>query len=121
MMAVRKAIQRLHDQRHPPDTWCTFFSPERAVIAPEQIDQARAKADAETKAKAEAEAKAKADAEKRQAEEDALRQKRAAEREKMVAARKEAHEAHVARTAAAVQMDMLEKMATVLDRIHRRA
>ena len=37
---------------------------------------AKAKADAEAKAKADAEAKAKADAAKREAEEDALRQKR---------------------------------------------
>ncbi len=96
---------------------------------------AKAKADAAAKAKAEADAKAKADAEakadadakakaevaKREAEEDALRQKRAAERAKMAAERKsEAKEAAVAKTAAVIQLDALEKMARQLDRIHRR-
>jgi redox-sensitive bicupin YhaK (pirin superfamily) len=31
MMTLRRADQRLHDQRRCHDTWCTFFSPERAV------------------------------------------------------------------------------------------
>ena len=82
--------------------------------------EAKAKAEAETKAKADAEAKAKAEAEKREAEEDALRQKRAAEREKMLAQREAEHNEEVAKTAAAVQMDALDKMAYKLDRIHRR-
>ncbi len=82
---------------------------------------AKAKADAEAKAKADADAKAKAEVAKREAEEDALRQKRAAERAKMAAERKsEAKEAAVAKTAAVIQLDALEKMARQLDRIHRR-
>jgi len=83
--------------------------------------EAKAKADAEAKAKAEAEAKAKAEVEKREAEEDALRQKRAAEREAHMKQRMaEAADETVAKTAAAVQTDSLEKMAALLDRIHRR-
>jgi acetyl-CoA decarbonylase/synthase complex subunit delta len=84
--------------------------------------EAKAKADAEAKAKAEAEAAAKAEAAKRAAEEDALRQKRAAERDALLAKRKaEDKDAAVAKTAAAVQADPLEKMMALLDRIHRRA
>lgn len=89
--------------------------------------EAQAKAKAEAQAKAEAEAKAKeaaelkAQADKREAEEEALRQKRAAEREALLAKR-EAEEVDemVAKTAAEVQTDALEKMAHLLDRIHRR-
>jgi acetyl-CoA decarbonylase/synthase, CODH/ACS complex subunit delta len=82
--------------------------------------EAKAKADAEAKAKAEAAAKAKADVAKREAEEEALRQKRAAEREKVMAQRQSKVEEEIAKTAAAVQMDALEKMSSRLDRIHRR-
>jgi acetyl-CoA decarbonylase/synthase complex subunit delta len=83
--------------------------------------EAKAKADAEAKVKAEAEAAAKAEAAKRAAEEDALRQKRAAERDALLAKRKdEEKNAGVAKTAAAVQADSLEKMMALLDRIHRR-
>ncbi|MBI5550023.1 MAG: acetyl-CoA decarbonylase/synthase complex subunit delta [Desulfobacterales bacterium] len=83
--------------------------------------EAKAKADAEAKAKADAAAAAKAETAKREAEEDALRQKRAAEREKLSAQRKsEAKEGAVAKTAAVVQLDALDKMARQLDRIHRR-
>jgi acetyl-CoA decarbonylase/synthase, CODH/ACS complex subunit delta len=83
--------------------------------------EAKAKADAEAKAKAEEDAKLKAEADKRQAEEDALRQKRAAEREALLAKRKaeQADEA-VTTTAAAIQSDDLDKMMSLLDRIHRR-
>jgi acetyl-CoA decarbonylase/synthase complex subunit delta len=84
--------------------------------------EAKAKADAEAKAKAEAEAKAKAEVQKREAEEDALRQKRSAERERLAAQRAaEEKDEVVAKTAAAVQLDALDKMALLLDRIHRRA
>ncbi len=83
--------------------------------------EARAKAEAEAKAKAEEEAKLKAEAEKREAEEDALRQKRAAEREAAVAKRGTAEtEEAVPKTAAQIQSDPLEKMMAQLDRIHRR-
>ena len=83
--------------------------------------EAKAKAEAEAKAKAEAAAKLKAEVEKREAEEDALRQKRTAEREAAQAKRmaEESDEA-VAKTAAEVQTDPLEKMMGLLDRIHRR-
>jgi len=81
----------------------------------------KAKAEAAAKAEADAKAKAKAEADKREAEEDALRQKRAAEREKLAAQRAtEAGKEVVSKTAAAVQMDELDKMAQMLDRIHRR-
>lgn len=82
--------------------------------------EAKAKAEAEAKAKAEEEAKRKAEVEKREAEEDALRQKRAADREKMTAQREAEYKEEVAKTAAAMQMDMLDKMAYKLDRVHRR-
>ncbi len=83
--------------------------------------EAKAKADAETKAKAEAEAAAKAEAAKREAEEEALRQKRSTEREALLAKRKaEEKDTAVAKTAAAVQSDHLDKMMSLLDRIHRR-
>ena len=83
--------------------------------------EAKAKADAEAKAKADADAKAKAEADAREAEEDALRQKRAAERAKLDAARAKAESGEaVTKTAAAVQKDGLDKMADNLDRIHRR-
>ncbi len=93
---------------------------EAAAKAKVEAD-AKAKADAEAKAKADAEAAAKAEAAKLAAEEDALRQKRAAERDALLAKRKagEADET-VAKTAAAVQTDSLEKMMSLLDRIHRR-
>jgi acetyl-CoA decarbonylase/synthase complex subunit delta len=82
---------------------------------------AKAKADADAKAKADAAAQAKAEVAKREAEEEALRQKRAAERAKMAAERtSDAKEATVAKTAAVIQLDALEKMARQLDRIHRR-
>lgn len=83
--------------------------------------EAKAKAEAEAKAKAEEEAKRKAEAEKREAEEDALRQKRTVEREAALAKRMtEEGEQAVRKTAAEVQTDQLEKMMRLLDRIHRR-
>ncbi|MGD9216411.1 MAG: acetyl-CoA synthase, partial [Desulfobacteraceae bacterium] len=99
----------------------------KAEAEAEAKAEAQAKAKAEAQAKAEAEAKAKeaaelkAQADKREAEEEALRQKRAAEREALLAKR-EAEEVDemVAKTAAEVQTDALEKMAHLLDRIHRR-
>jgi acetyl-CoA decarbonylase/synthase, CODH/ACS complex subunit delta len=83
--------------------------------------EAKAKADAAAKAQADADAAAKAQAAKREAEEGALRQKRAAERESLLAKRKtEQKNAGVAKTAAAMQTDPLDKMMNLLDRIHRR-
>jgi acetyl-CoA decarbonylase/synthase complex subunit delta len=83
--------------------------------------EAKAKAEAEAKAKAEEAAKLKAEVDKREAEEDALRQKRAAEREAAMAKHKaEEGEEAVPKTAAEIQSDPLEKMMQRLDRIHRR-
>ncbi len=94
---------------------------------------AKAKADAEAKAKADAEAKAKADADakkasaaadraKRDAAEDELRQKRAAEREAMDAKRAAAagDEEEVPMTAAAEQKDQVQKILDNLKWVHRR-
>lgn len=89
---------------------------------------AKAKADADAKAKADAAAKAKAEAEAaakardaRDAEEAALRQKRAAEREKLAAQRAAGATAEtVTKTAAAIQMDALDKMIDKLNRVHKR-
>jgi acetyl-CoA decarbonylase/synthase, CODH/ACS complex subunit delta len=83
---------------------------------------AKAKAEADAKAAAEAEAKAAADARAaRDAEEDALRQKRAAEREAKAAERgTEDDDAAVPMTAAAVQKDANEKILERLKWVHRR-
>jgi len=85
---------------------------------------AKAKADAETRAKADAEAKAKADAAaevaKREAEEDAVRQQRAKEREARMAEQQAATGEAVSLTPAAVQKTAAEKILAQLNRIHRR-
>jgi len=95
--------------------------------------EAKAKAEAEAKAKADAEAKAKAaaDAEKaeqakaraeREAAEDELRQKRAAEREKLAAARAaQASDEPVSMTSAKEQKDEMTRMIERLDWLHKRA
>ena len=87
--------------------------------------EAAAKAEAEAKAKAEAEAKAKAKAEadaraKKAAEEEAIREKRAKEREKL-AAKHKAAPGEVAMTAAEVQKSNLDRLLERLNRIHKRA
>jgi len=90
--------------------------------------EAKAKADAEAKAKADAEAKAKAEKEaaakaaaQREAAEDALRQKRAAEREKMAAQRSTGEAGKVIpMTPAAVQKTEAEKILDRLNWVHRR-
>ena len=89
---------------------------------------AKAKADAEAKAKADAEAKVKAEKEAehkaaadREAAEDALRQKRAAEREAHAAKRTTGEAAHViAMTPAAIQKSESEKILEKLNWVHRR-
>lgn len=86
--------------------------------------EARAKADEAAKAKAAADAKAKADKEavaKREEEENALRLKRAAEREKHAAERAKTDKGKVvSMTAAAEQKSQNEKIIEILNRIHRR-
>ncbi len=91
--------------------------------------EAKAKAEAQAQAKAEAEAKAKAEEAVRQAAEakakaeselDAIRQKRAKEREALAAKRSSVTEEEVAKTPAAVQKSMVDKMVDNLDWIHRR-
>jgi acetyl-CoA decarbonylase/synthase, CODH/ACS complex subunit delta len=85
--------------------------------------KAKADADAEARVKAEAEAKAKSDADaaiaKREAEEDAIRQLRAKEREARMAEHQAATEA-ITLTPAAVQKTAVEKILEQLNRIHRR-
>ncbi len=109
--------------------------------------EAKMKAEAEANAKAAAEAKAKADEEarikaeevaKRKAEEETkakaaaeqdkieagleeIRQKRAAEREKLAGQRKAAQVEEISKTPAEVQKSMTDKMLKNLDWIHRRA
>jgi acetyl-CoA decarbonylase/synthase complex subunit delta len=124
-------------------------APKAAAAEDDQLKAeaaAKAKAEAEASAKADAEAKAKADEEarvkaeedaKRKAEEEAaakaaeqkakieaeldeVRQKRAAEREKLAASRAGAAEEDVSKTAAAVQKSMTDKMIDSLDWIHKR-
>jgi len=124
-------------------------APKAVAAADDQVKAeaaAQAKAEAEAKAKADAEAKAKADEEarlkaetdaKRKAEEEAaakaaeqkakseaeldqVRQKRAAEREKLAASRASAGEEDVSKTPAAVQKSMTDKMVESLNWIHKR-
>jgi acetyl-CoA decarbonylase/synthase complex subunit delta len=92
-------------------------------------EEAKIKAEAEAKAKAEAEAKAKAEEAARQAAEakakaeeqlEAIRQKRAQEREALAAKRASAAEEEVAKTPAAVQKSMVDKIIDNLNWIHRR-
>jgi acetyl-CoA decarbonylase/synthase complex subunit delta len=92
-------------------------------------EEARLKAEADAKAKAEADAKAKADEAARQAaaqkakveaELDAVRQKRAKEREQLAAKRESAGEEEVSKTPAAVQKSMTDKMIENLNWVHRR-
>ncbi len=86
--------------------------------------EAKAKADAEAKAQAEADAKKKAAADdraKRDAAEDELRQKRAAQREAIAAKRESAgEEDEVPMTAAAEQKDQVQKILDNLKWVHRR-
>jgi acetyl-CoA decarbonylase/synthase complex subunit delta len=91
--------------------------------------EAKQKAETEAQAEVEAEAKAKADAEaqkaaedraKIEAELDAIRQKRAQEREALTAKRAAAADEEVKKTPAAVQKSMVEKMVENLDWIHKR-
>ena len=91
--------------------------------------EAKAKAEADAKAKADADAKAKADAEakanaaavaKREGEEQAIREARAKEREKMATKRTADDDEEISLTAAAVQKTELERIVENLDRTHRR-
>ena len=125
-------------------------APKAAAAEDDQLKAeaaAKAKAEAEAKAQADAEAKAKADEEarvkaeedaKRKAEEEAaakaaeqraksdaeldqIRQKRAAEREKLAASRARDPEEEVPKTPAAVQKSMTDRMVENLNWIHKRA
>jgi acetyl-CoA decarbonylase/synthase complex subunit delta len=92
--------------------------------------EARQKAEADAAAKADADAKAEAEAQAQKAAEekakieaglDEIRQKRAKEREALAAKRTAAAEEEVAKTPAAEQKSMTDKMMENLDWIHRRA
>ncbi len=126
-------------------------APKAAAAEDDQLKAeaaAKAKAEADAKAQADAEAKAKADEEarlkaeedaKRKAEEEAaakaaeqrakadaeldeIRQKRAAEREKLAASRASAPEdEEVSKTPAAVQKSMTDRIVESLNWIHKRA
>lgn len=80
-------------------------------------EEARAKAEAEAKARAEAEVKAK---EKEKEDLQAIRLKRAQEREKHEAERKAFEEARVPKTPAEIQLDLVDRLSLNLDRIHKR-
>lgn len=103
-----------------------------AYAAAKAEAEAEAKAAAEAKAKADAEAKAKAEADAKKAEEakaradrdaaeDELRQKRAAEREKLAAARAaQASDEPVSMTAADEQKDEMTRIVERLNWVHKR-
>jgi acetyl-CoA decarbonylase/synthase complex subunit delta len=83
-------------------------------------EEVKTKAEAEAKAKAEEEAKAKAESKSKEKEElQALRLKRAQEREKAAAGRAQ-QQSEEPKTAAEEQMDMVDKLIRNIDRIHRR-
>ena len=85
--------------------------------------EARAKAEEESKARAKAEegAKARAEAKAKESEDlQALRHKRAQEREKHLAKVKETVGKEVPKTPAREQLDMVERLTLNIDRIHRR-
>jgi acetyl-CoA decarbonylase/synthase complex subunit delta len=92
-------------------------------------EEARLKAEAEAKAKAEADAEAKAEEAARQAAEERakadaeleqIRQKRAAEREKLAGQRTDAEDEEISKTPAAVQKSMVDKLIDNLSWIHKR-
>jgi len=94
---------------------------EKAAAEAKAQAEAKAKAEAEVKAKEAAEAKEKAEAKVKETEDlKALRYKRAQEKEKHDTAKKVAEGEAVAKTAAAQQLDMVEKLIAAIDRIHRR-
>jgi acetyl-CoA decarbonylase/synthase complex subunit delta len=86
-------------------------------------EEAKARAEEEEKARAEAEAKAKAEEETKAKEKEelqALRYKRALEREKLEAERKALEGKEIPKTPAKAQMTLVDKLIQDLDRIHRR-
>jgi acetyl-CoA decarbonylase/synthase complex subunit delta len=84
-------------------------------------EEARVKAEADAKAKSEAEAKAKADAKTKEKEElQALRYKRALEREKHETEKAAGEGEEIPKTAAERQLGLVEKLTQNLDRIHKR-
>lgn len=84
-------------------------------------EEAKKKAREEAKTKAEEEARMKADAKAREKEElQALRHKRAQERERHEEARQSLEGKKAAKTPAAEQPDLVDKLIMNLDRIHRR-
>lgn len=92
-----------------------------AVKAKAEADD-KAQADSDAKAKADAEKKAESDAaNKRDAEEQALKEKRAAERAKASAEKAFAPKAEIKKTPAKFNKSMLDDIMDNLDRIHKRA
>jgi acetyl-CoA decarbonylase/synthase complex subunit delta len=84
-------------------------------------EEARARAVADAKAKAEAEAKAKAKAKTKEKEElQALRYKRALEREKHEAEMAAAEGEEIPKTAAEKQLNLVDKFIDKVNRIHKR-
>jgi len=84
-------------------------------------EEERARAEAEAKAKAEEEARAEAGAKAKEKEDlQALRYKRALEREKLEAERKALEGEKIPKTPAAEQLSLVDKLIRDLDRIHRR-
>ncbi len=93
----------------------------KAKAETEEKAAQQAKAKAETEAKAEAEALKKAEAKSREKEElQALRLKRAQEREKLDAERMARKAEKTAKTPAAEQADLVDKLIMSLNRIHKR-
>ena len=83
--------------------------------------EAAAKAEAESKAKAKAEAEAKTKAKEKENEElQALRYKRAQEREKHEAEKRAFEGKKVSKTPAKEQLDLVDRLTRNLDRIHKR-
>ncbi|MGB5745533.1 MAG: acetyl-CoA decarbonylase/synthase complex subunit delta [Desulfobacterales bacterium] len=143
---AKKAAPAAPAKKAEPEPAPAVEAAPKAAAAEDDELKAKAQAEAEAKAKAEAEAKAKADEAARieaedsakrkaeaeanaqaaeqkakiEAELDQVRQKRAAEREKLAASRVSAAEEEVSKTPAAIQKSMVDKMIDNLSWIHKR-
>lgn len=120
---AKKAAPKAEKKAAPAKKAAKKAAPKKEEKKVDKAEQeAKAKADAEAKAKADADAKAKAEAEaraKKAAEEEAIREKRAKEREALAAKHKTVA-GEVSLTPAAEQKSKLDKMLSRLNRIHKR-
>jgi acetyl-CoA decarbonylase/synthase complex subunit delta len=111
--AEQEAQKRAEEEARAKEEEAKKKAEEEAEAAIKVEEEARAKAEKEAKAKDEAKAKEKEELE-------ALRFKRAQEREKLDAERKAREAEQATKTPAAEQVTLVERLSNNLDRIHRR-